>query len=42
MLSSHFYHILFFYKHKPYKHSQDKKALKIKHMLSIIRARDLI
>ena len=42
MLSSHFYHILFFYKHKPYKHTQAKKALKIKHMLSIIRARDLI
>ena len=33
---------LFFYKYKLYKHTQAEKALKIKHMLSIIWAQDLI
>ena len=33
---------LFFYKHKLYKLTQAEKALIIKHMLSIIRAWDLI
>ena len=32
----------FLYKHKLYKHTQAEKALKLKYMLSIIRAWDLI
>ena len=33
---------LFCYKHELYKHTQTEKALKIKHLLSIIRVWDLI